>query len=133
MKINNTYVTTAATSQVLKSSDTSYSKHKRSKTHNNVCVGESDSSMVVKDLKKEEALSNIKNKMQTLYDSTVDGKYKFMPNNKIVYVTKSQIKGKGKAHKRCSSTEGTTSNQFSVKTKIGKCCIESSDRWSSQE
>lgn len=65
---------------------------------------------------KQDALSQIKSEMKSLYEATVDGKYKFLPNKKIVYVTKNQVKRKGS--KRCSSTDGTTSQSFTSKPKI---------------
>ena len=77
-----------------------------------------DISVITRDPKKEDALCQLKNKMQTLYDATSEGKYKFLTNNKIVYVTKNQIKRK--PSKRCSSTDGTGGQNFNVKTKIGR-------------
>lgn len=118
MKVQNAFNTTAASSHHFKSTDTSNSKHKRSKTQNNVNVLDSEVSVLSKGTKNEDVLAQIKSEMKTLYETSGDGKYKFLPNSKIVYVTKSQVKRKGS--KRCNSTDGTTSQNYTVKRKVNR-------------
>lgn len=115
-KGQNAFNTTAASSHHFKSSDTSNSKHKRSKTQNNVNILDSEITIISKPSKKEEALSQIKSEMKSLYEATADGKYKFLPNKKIIYVTKSQAKRK--VSKRCNSTDGTNGQNHEIKKKI---------------
>ena len=114
LKAQNAFNTTAASSHHFKSTDTSNSKHKRSKTQNNVNILDSEISVVPRQVKKkEDALSQIKSEMKNLYEATADGKYKFLPNKKIVYVTSKQ--NRKKSNKRCNSTDGGTSQNFNVK------------------
>ena len=114
MKAQNMFNTTAASSNHFKSTETSNSKHKRSKTHNSTNLKENDIAIILKTGKKEDALSQIKSEMKNLYEATEEGKYKFLPNRKIVYVTKSHVK---KPNKRCSSTEGNYSQNKNYKKK----------------
>ena len=79
---------------------------------------DTDVSKKPKPSKKEVALSQIKSDMKSMYEATADGKYKFLPNKKIVYVTKSQVKRK--ASKRCHSTDGTNGNSSGTKKKINE-------------
>lgn len=55
--------------------------------------------------------------MKSMYEATADGKYKFLPNKKIVYVTKNQVKKKSK---RSHSTDGTNGNNSGLKKKINE-------------
>lgn len=116
LKAQNLFSTTAASSNHFKSTESSHSKHKRSKIYNNVKMADSEVAITCKPNKKKEALAQIKSDMKNLYNATEEGKYKFPPNRKIVYVTKSQIKKK--SSKRCSSTDGNASSGIQIKKKI---------------
>lgn len=114
IKAQNVFNTTAASSHHFKSTDTSNSKHKRSKTQNNVNILDTEINVYSKqNRKKEDALSQIKSEMKHLYEATADGKYKFLPNKKIVYVTNKQVRKK--SNKRCNSTDGGTTQAVNLK------------------
>lgn len=59
MKVQNAFNTTAASSHHFKSTETSNSKHKRSKTHNNINMVEPEVTVLHNGVKNEDVLSQI--------------------------------------------------------------------------